>query len=149
MFRTLAKAIATLTFLSMASIAFAQQSAVRADQDAMSAGSMSAPAGASAVLAAGDNIVTSSKTVAVALRELSPWSMFLSADVLVKAVIIALGFASLVTWTILIAKTIELWTVQRRLRAALAKIADSRSLAEAQFALDSNDTVLSSLLAAA
>ena len=36
----------------------------------------------------------------VALQELSPWSMFLSADPLVKAVMIGLGFASIVTWTI-------------------------------------------------
>jgi biopolymer transport protein ExbB len=149
MFRTVARAIAIVMLLSMASIALAQQSPVRSGQDLMSAGSTSAPAGGPTVLAGGDNAVTPSKTVPVALRELSPWSMFLSADVLVKAVIVALGLASLVTWTILIAKTIELSTVQRRLRAALAKIADSRSLAEAQFALDSNDTVLSSLLAAA
>ena len=149
MFRNVAKAIAILTLLSMAPIALAQQSAVRSGQDIMSAGSVSAPAGGSAVPAAGDNVATPPKTVPVALSELSPWSMFLSADVLVKAVIVGLGFASLVTWTILIAKTIELSTVRRRLRAALAKITDSRSLAEAQFALDSNDTVLSSLLAAA
>ena len=48
------------------------------------------------------------KSTTVALRELSPWSMFLSADVLVKAVMIGLAFASLVTWTIFIAKLIEL-----------------------------------------
>jgi biopolymer transport protein ExbB len=89
------------------------------------------------------------KSTAVALRELSPWSMFLSADILVKAVMIGLAFASLVTWTIFIAKTIELSFVRRRLLAALGKIGDARSLAEAQFALGANDSVLSSLLAAA
>jgi biopolymer transport protein ExbB len=85
----------------------------------------------------------------VALRELSPWSMFLSADILVKAVMIGLAFASLVTWTIFIAKMIELSRGQRRLRAALAKITDSRSLPEAQFALGAKNSVLSSLLSAA
>jgi biopolymer transport protein ExbB len=89
------------------------------------------------------------KSTAVALRELSPWSMFLSADILVKAVMIGLAFASLVTWTIFIAKMIELSLVQRKLRAALGKIRDARSLAEAQFALGAKDSVLSSLLAAA
>jgi len=89
------------------------------------------------------------KSTATALRELSPWSMFLSADVLVKAVMIGLAFASLVTWTILIAKTIELTAIRRRLRNALAKIGDSRSLAEAQFALGSGESVLASLLAVA
>ena len=75
--------------------------------------------------------------------------MFKSADVLVKAVMIGLAFASLVTWTIFIAKMIELTVIQRKLRAALAKIADARSLAEAQFALGSKGSVLASLLAAA
>jgi biopolymer transport protein ExbB len=83
------------------------------------------------------------------LHELSPWSMFLSADILVKAVMIGLAFASLVTWTVFIAKMIELSVVQRKLRGALRKIGDARSLAEAQFALGGKDGVLSSLLAAA
>lgn len=86
---------------------------------------------------------------ATELREFSPWSMFLSADVVVKAVMVGLAFASLVTWTVFIAKMIELTVVQRNLRAALGKIADARSLAEAQFALGSKGSVLFSLLAAA
>src|SRR5438309_85874 len=89
------------------------------------------------------------KSAAAGLNELSPWSMFLSADILVKAVMIGLAFASLVTWTVFIAKIIELSLVQRRLRTALDKIGDARSLAEAQFALGANSSVLSSLLAAA
>ncbi|HXQ03870.1 MAG TPA: tonB-system energizer ExbB [Bradyrhizobium sp.] len=89
------------------------------------------------------------KTAAAGLRELSPWSMFLSADILVKAVMIGLAFASLVTWTIFIAKMIELSLAQRKLRAALGKISDARSLAEAQFALGAKGSVLSALLSAA
>jgi len=77
------------------------------------------------------------KSTTVALRELSPWSMFLSADVLVKAVMIGLAFASLVT------------LAQRRLRSALGKISDARSLADAQFALGAKGSVLSALLSAA
>ena len=41
-------------------------------------------------------------------RNLSPWGMFESADIVVKAVMIGLAFASLVTWTIWLAKTIEI-----------------------------------------
>ncbi len=89
------------------------------------------------------------KAEAAALRELSPWSMFLSADVLVKAVMIGLAFASLLTWTIFIAKMIELGVARRKLKTALDKIGDSRSLAEAQFALGAKRGVLSSFLAAA
>jgi biopolymer transport protein ExbB len=114
----------------------------------------SAPAPAATDAAASSTAASSTdgrslKSTAVALRELSPWSMFLSADVLVKAVMVGLAFASLVTWTIFIAKMIELSVVQRKLRAALVKIGDARSLAEAQFALGAKDSVLSSLLAAA
>jgi biopolymer transport protein ExbB len=89
------------------------------------------------------------KSTTVALRELSPWSMFLSADILVKAVMIGLAFASLVTWTVFIAKMIELSLIQRKVREALGKVGDARSLAEAQFALGASNSVLSSLLAAA
>ncbi len=82
-------------------------------------------------------------------HDLSPWSMFLSADIIVKAVMIGLAFASLMTWTIFIAKMIELAVARRKLRTALRKIAESRSLAEAQFALGSKTGVLSGFLAAA
>jgi biopolymer transport protein ExbB len=116
---------------------------VQAAQPAQAA----APADATAT--PGDREGKLLKAAAAELRELSPWSMFKSADVLVKAVMIGLAFASLVTWTIFIAKMIELTVIQRKLRAALAKIADARSLAEAQFALGSKGSVLASLLAAA
>ena len=92
---------------------------------------------------------TKLKAAAAELKELSPWKMFRDADVVVKAVMIGLAFASLVTWTIFIAKMIELSVVQRKLRGALAKIADARSLSEAQFALGSKGSVLFSLLGAA
>jgi biopolymer transport protein ExbB len=87
--------------------------------------------------------------MAVTLHELSPWSMFLSADILVKAVMVGLAVASLLTWTILIAKTIELSSARKKLRAGLRRAAEARSLAEAQRALGSGDGVLSALLTAA
>src|SRR5256886_17522619 len=108
-----------------------------------------APSGSDAAANPADGGSRSLKSTTAALRELSPWSMFLSADVLVKAVMIGLAFASLVTWTIFIAKMLELTVVQRKLRSALAKIADARSLAEAQFALGAKGSVLASFLAAA
>src|SRR5947209_1909484 len=53
-------------------------------------------------------------------RNLSPWGMFINADIVVKAVMVGLAFASLVTWTVWLAKTIELRVakrvVHRRLR---------------------------------
>jgi biopolymer transport protein ExbB len=83
------------------------------------------------------------------LRELSPWSMFLSADNLVKAVMISLAFASLATWTILLAKTVQLSRGRRQLGEALARISECRSLAAAHLALGSATNVLSELLSAA
>ena len=75
--------------------------------------------------------------------------MFMSADVVVKLVMIGLAFASLVTWTICIAKMVELSLARRNLGAALTQISESRSLAEAQMALGAKDGVLASLLASA
>jgi len=62
---------------------------------------------------------------------------------------IGLAFASLVTWTIFIARWSKLTVVQGKLRGALTKISEARSLAEAQFALGAKGTVLSSFIAAA
>jgi biopolymer transport protein ExbB len=89
------------------------------------------------------------KPPAATPRELSPWSMFLSADVLVKVVMISLAFASLVTWTIFLAKTVQLLFARRRLRHALARIGQTRTLNEAQLALGRHGNPLSSLLTAA
>ncbi|WP_092183136.1 tonB-system energizer ExbB [Bradyrhizobium sp. cf659] len=86
---------------------------------------------------------------APAMKELSPWVMFMSADVIVKAVMIGLAFASIVTWTVLIAKSIELSVASGRLRSALRKISEARSLAEAQIALGTKEGILPSFLAAA
>jgi biopolymer transport protein ExbB len=87
--------------------------------------------------------------IAPAMKELSPWVMFMSADIIVKAVMIGLAFASLMTWTVLIAKSIELSIAATKLRSALKKIAEARSLAEAQMALGSKAGILPSFLAAA
>ena len=82
-------------------------------------------------------------------RELSPWSMFMSADILVKAVMVSLAFASVVTWTIFLGKTLQLLVARRRVNAALARMAKTRTLAEAQLALGSARNVVATLLAAA
>jgi biopolymer transport protein ExbB len=75
--------------------------------------------------------------------------MFLSADILVKAVMLGLVFASLVTWTLFLAKTVLLARARREAAAALKRIANIRSLGEAQLALGSTANVLSELLSAA
>src|SRR6266702_3245270 len=60
-------------------------------------------------------------------RGLSPWGMFVNADMVVKAVLIGLAFASLVTWTVWLAKTVEIVLAKRRVQAALNVLASVRS----------------------
>jgi biopolymer transport protein ExbB len=64
-------------------------------------------------------------------RDLTPWGMYLTADPLVKAVLIGLLLASVVTWTVWLAKTIELVVARRRARQAVKTLATVRYLAEA------------------
>jgi biopolymer transport protein ExbB len=64
-------------------------------------------------------------------RNLSPWGMFLNADNLVKAVMLGLAFASLVTWTIWLAKTIELTLAIRRVRRRIDMLERGPHLADA------------------
>ncbi|ODM78332.1 biopolymer transport protein ExbB [Bradyrhizobium elkanii] len=126
------------------------QAAAQAQAAPTPAAAAPAPTANEASLAApasGDS--KSLKSTSTGLHELSPWNMFLNADIIVKAVMLGLAFASLVTWTVFIAKMVELTVAQRKLRGALAKIAESRSLAEAQFALGAKGSVLSSFIAAA
>jgi len=128
----------------------AQVPAAPAAPLATTAAPQAAPVATDNLATSPDNAARSLKSTATGgLHELSPWSMFLSADILVKAVMVGLALASLLTWTIFIAKMIELSLVRRGLRSALDKIGDARSLAEAQFALGAKGTVLSALLAAA
>jgi biopolymer transport protein ExbB len=61
-------------------------------------------------------------------RDLSPWGMFLNADPVVKAVLVGLAFASLVTWTVWLAKSIEIFFAKRRVRTAAKELAAIRSL---------------------
>jgi biopolymer transport protein ExbB len=61
-------------------------------------------------------------------RDLTPFGMFMSADIIVKAVMLGLTFASVLTWTIWLAKTLELLSARRRLRRADRLLAGAASL---------------------
>jgi biopolymer transport protein ExbB len=82
-------------------------------------------------------------------RDLSPWSMFVSADIIVQGVMVGLAFASVVTWTVWLAKSVELLLARRRVRTALAAIAEERSLAAAVTRNGARRGIVSSFLAAA
>ncbi|MEE4684048.1 tonB-system energizer ExbB [Pseudomonas alliivorans] len=64
-------------------------------------------------------------------HDLSPWGMYQNADVVVKAVMIGLAIASIITWTIWIAKGFELLGAKRRLRIEIANLKKARTLSEA------------------
>jgi biopolymer transport protein ExbB len=68
-------------------------------------------------------------------HDLSPWGMFLAADMVVKAVMIGLAVASVLVWTVWLAKTIELVTARASLRRTRALLAAQPSLAQARGAL--------------
>jgi biopolymer transport protein ExbB len=91
-----------------------------------------------------------SNSIAMTLpRDLSPWSMFASADILVQAVMVGLAFASLVTWTVWLAKTVELLQARRALRRALGAVAAERSLAEAAARIGNDRGIMQALISAA
>jgi biopolymer transport protein ExbB len=61
-------------------------------------------------------------------HDLTPLGMFMSADVVVKAVMLGLVFASVLTWTIWLAKTLGLVSARRRLRRAEGMLAAAAAL---------------------
>jgi biopolymer transport protein ExbB len=73
-----------------------------------------------------DNVVAT----ATLPRDLSVQGMFLHANAVVQAVMIGLVFASVVTWTVWLAKSIEIFLAKRRLRAGSNKLAGMRSTLE-------------------
>jgi biopolymer transport protein ExbB len=64
-------------------------------------------------------------------QDLTAWGMFMAADWVVKAVIVGLAFASVVTWTVLVAKSLELRRKADAQHKTLSAIAGARTLAEA------------------
>jgi biopolymer transport protein ExbB len=83
-------------------------------------------------------------------QDLSPWGMFVHADAIVKAVMIGLVIASVVTWTVWIAKSLELRGARAAARDGLRVLASCTSLDEASRQLhDENDPVARLVQAAA
>ncbi|WP_273819932.1 MULTISPECIES: tonB-system energizer ExbB [Pseudomonas] len=64
-------------------------------------------------------------------HDLSPWGMYQNADIIVKLVMIGLAIASIITWTIWIAKGFELLGAKRRLRGEIASLKKAVTLKDA------------------
>jgi biopolymer transport protein ExbB len=89
-----------------------------------------APACLSVTHAVAQEVASRPATLTALPRDLSPWGMFLAADRVVQAVMIGLFIASVLTWTVWLAKTIELVAERRRLRQATERLEQARALAE-------------------
>jgi biopolymer transport protein ExbB len=63
-------------------------------------------------------------------RDLSPWGMFLHADIVVKTVLVGLTLASVMTWTVFLAKAFELTSAKRGIYRRLRALVGARALAE-------------------
>ena len=82
-------------------------------------------------------------------RDLTPWGMYLNADPVVKAVLIGLLSASIITWTIWLAKTFEIVFARRRLRTALNVLASAGSVVKSVERLVGSNNEIGEFLAQA
>jgi biopolymer transport protein ExbB len=82
-------------------------------------------------------------------HDLSPFGMFLHADIVVKAVLLGLAFASFVTWTAFVAKTFELRVARRRVRRALRVLGSATTLGQAAEQLHKGTDAAAQLVGAA
>jgi len=140
MFRRLTAGLLGLAVLFASIAACAQPAAQRAPGPAAPAAAAPPALQAAArqaapdATAAGDAAsLPSPDTTATALlpSDLTPWGMFAAADIIVKAVMIGLLSASVLTWTIWLAKTLQLVRARRSLARAQHTLAAARSLAQA------------------
>jgi biopolymer transport protein ExbB len=109
----------------------------------------SAPANAAAPAATDQPVGQTTVSRAQLPQDLSPWGMFEDADRLVKGVLIGLALASLVTWTVYIAKTFELRTARREVRDGLRILTKAATLAQAHEQLRNGTTPVAQLMQAA
>jgi biopolymer transport protein ExbB len=79
-------------------------------------------------------------------RNLSPWGMFLNADIVVKAVMVGLAFASLATWTVWLAKTVELRVAKKVAYRRLKMLEGGSSLLDAVRACEADRDAVAQLI---
>jgi biopolymer transport protein ExbB len=82
-------------------------------------------------------------------QDLSPWGMFLHADIIVKLVMIGLAVASLATWTVWLAKWLELRGARSAVRRGLRTLQNCPTLSQAHEQLRSGTAPTAFLVQAA
>ncbi|MGO2450923.1 tonB-system energizer ExbB [Pseudomonas taetrolens] len=137
------RGVAALMFslLLAPAASFADEPATPAAQPATVAAAPASPAPAAidptsseeAVAPAGEEpqiIAEEANSLGMA-HDLSPWGMYQNADIIVKLVMIGLAIASIITWTIWIAKGFEVLGAKRRLRVEISNLKKAGTLKEA------------------
>ncbi len=81
--------------------------------------------------------------------DLSPWGMFLNADIVVKIVMIGLLLASVITWTVFFAKTLELRNARSQARRDLRALNEAATIAQAHEQLRDGKSAVALLMHAA
>ena len=128
-----------------ASDAPAAAAAPAAPAPALAADAATAPADAQVATEENAQALVEDTSLGMA-HDLSPWGMYKNADVVVKAVMIGLAIASLITWTIWIAKGFELMGAKRRLRSEVAVLKKAASLKDASDAANTPGTLAHTLV---
>ena len=82
-------------------------------------------------------------------QDLSPWGMFVHADIIVKLVMIGLAIASLVTWTVWLAKWLELRSARTAVRRDLRTLENCPTLSQAHEQLRNGTSPTAFLMQAA
>jgi len=155
------RAIAALMFsLVLAPLAMADEPAANAAATPAAASAPAAPAAegqtpatapaeaaADAQAPAGEDVQALVEDTSLGMaHDLSPWGMYKNADIVVKAVMIGLAIASIITWTIWIAKGFELMGAKRRLRGEIAALKKSVTLKEASEVSNKEGTLAHTLV---
>ena len=81
--------------------------------------------------------------------DLSPWGMFLNADIVVKIVMMGLLLASVITWTVFFAKTLELRGARSQARRDLGVLNEATTIAQAHEQLRDGKSAVAVLMQSA
>ena len=82
-------------------------------------------------------------------HDLSPEGMFIAADWVVKSVMIALALASVLTWTVWLAKSLQLFGARARAKRGLKAVSQARQLRDALHSLENRGGVVATMVRAA
>jgi biopolymer transport protein ExbB len=85
----------------------------------------------------------------MAAHDLSPEGMFMAADWVVKSVMISLALASVLTWTVWLAKSLQLFGARSRAKRGLKAVMNARQLRDALQALENRGGVVATMVRAA